>query len=53
MRLESDLVEALEANGSKEARQALAELADGPANAALTQEAKASLARMRSRPTRR
>lgn len=42
-------VEALEANGSKEALQVLVELADGPAEATLTREAKASLARLRSR----
>lgn len=42
-------VEALEANGSKEARQALAELAEDPSDAELAQEAKSSLARLRSR----
>ena len=42
-------IEALEANGSKEARQALAELSEADTDAQLAQEAKASLARLRSR----
>jgi len=40
--------EALEANGSKEALQALTELSEGSTDAQLAQEAKASLARLRS-----
>lgn len=43
------VVEALEANGSPEARQVLTELAEGSADTPLKQEAKASLARLRSR----
>jgi WD40 repeat protein len=42
-------VEALEANGSKEARQALTELSEQSTDAVLAKEAKASLARLRSR----
>jgi HEAT repeat protein len=44
------VVEALEANGSKEAREALAELAEESAEAVLTREAKASLERLARRP---
>jgi hypothetical protein len=43
------VVEALEANGSEEARQALRELSKGSMDDLLTREAKASLARLRSR----
>jgi WD40 repeat protein len=43
-------VEALEANGTPEARKVLAELAAGPADAPLAQEAKASLDRLGTRP---
>lgn len=43
------VVEALESNSSPEARQLLTELAEGSADALLRQEAKASLARLRSR----
>jgi WD40 repeat protein len=43
------VVEALEANGSPEARQLLTELAEGSEDTPLKQEAKASLARLRSR----
>ncbi len=42
-------VEALEANGTKEALQVLAELSDDSADAQLAREAKLSLARLRSR----
>jgi hypothetical protein len=42
-------VEALEANGSKEARQVLAELAEEATDPQLGREVKASLARLRSR----
>jgi WD40 repeat protein len=41
-------VEALEANGTQEARQVLAELSENPTDAVLRREAKASLARLRS-----
>jgi WD40 repeat protein len=44
------VVEALEANGSKEARQALAELSEGAADTVLTREAKASLERLSRQP---
>jgi hypothetical protein len=44
------VVEALEANGTTEARKLLAELAAGPAASPLTREAKASLERLSRRP---
>jgi hypothetical protein len=44
-------VEVLELIGSSEARQVLRELSQGPADAWLTQEAKAALARLAARPT--
>jgi hypothetical protein len=46
-------VEALEANGTPEARKALAGLAAGPASSPLTAEAKAALLRLAKRPGRR
>jgi hypothetical protein len=45
-------VEALEANGSDEARQVLTELAKDATNPTLAQEVKASLERLTRRPTR-
>jgi hypothetical protein len=44
------VVEALEANGTREARQVLAELSEGATDAPLTREAKASLQRLSRRP---
>jgi hypothetical protein len=44
------VLEALEANGTPEARKVLAELAAGPADSPTTQEAKASLQRLARRP---
>jgi hypothetical protein len=44
------VVEALEANGSDEARRALAELAKETLDAELRREAKASLERLAHRP---
>jgi hypothetical protein len=44
------VVEALEANGTPEARKALAGLAAGPKGSPLTEEAKAALARLAKRP---
>jgi WD40 repeat protein len=46
------VVEALEANGTKEARQALAELSEQATEEQLRQEAKASLERLSRRPAR-
>jgi hypothetical protein len=47
------VIEALEANGTPEARKVLAELAEGPADLPLASEAKASLDRLSRRPAAR
>jgi hypothetical protein len=47
------VIEALEANGTPEARKVLAELAAGPADSPLAREAKASLDRLSTRPAAR
>jgi WD40 repeat protein len=47
------VLEALEANGTPEARRVLAELAAGPADSPLAREAKASLDRLSTRPAAR